>query len=408
VTRWRDVADPVCDHGQVRPGQSRTMWGRERHRRSREPGAICGTSSSAASALRWIGVEPPGGGAGMQLVMDDDPAAPVLACPTCRGPVDVRSRHLSVHGSAVQVYCSPPCKDAAVLGVVDEDVDTAPPPPRSRRRLMYPFAAGGALLGSLFVHDNRGQPLPLPVVAPPPAIAQPAPPSEPQHAYGPRWPPTEAEWVTMISQDVWIHPLNGPVRRMPIRHSRVFGAERAGDPRPDCNHGHCGVDIGEVWGEPVMAVHGGVVDRVNRGPNEERGGQYVRLAHRDGTVFTQYFHLAAIPRWVVEGRPVVAGQVIGLLGDTGVKNAAAHLHFTLSVKASRNMPEQYIDPEPLIALWPLRIPAGNGLADTVSVQGAPGRVLGAASRRRKRARAAKEARPPIIEAAPADLAAASP
>jgi hypothetical protein len=343
----------------------------------------------------------------MQLVMDDEPAAPVLVCPTCGGEVDVRSPHLSVRGSAVQVYCSPPCKDASLL---DED-DTEPAPlPRRRRRLMYPFAAGGALLGTLFVHDDPGRPLPMPVLSrPPSAVALPSPPepAPPQHAYGPRWPPTEAEWVAVISQDAWIHPLEGPARRMPIRDSRVFGAERAGDQRPDCHHGHCGVDIGEVWGEPVMAVHAGVVDRVNRGPNEERGGQYVRLAHRGGTVFTQYFHLAAIPRWVVEGRPVVAGQVIGLLGDTGVKNAAPHLHFTLSVKASRSLPEQYIDPEPVIALWPLRVPGGDGLADTVSVLEAPGPVRGAA-RRRKRHRGAKSARAPVADAAPADVAAAAP
>jgi hypothetical protein len=344
----------------------------------------------------------------MQLAMDDDPVAPVLVCPTCGGPVHVRSPHLSVQGSAVQVYCSPPCKNAALLGEVDNA--EAPPMPRTRWRLMYPFAAGGALLGSLFVYDDRGTKLPLPMVTPPPAVAMPAQPSEPElppQTYGPSWPPTEAEWVSVISQDMWIHPLNGPVRRMPIRDSRVFGAERAGDQRPDCHHGHCGVDIGEVWGEPVMAVHGGVVDRVNRGPNEERGGQYVRLAHRGGTVFTQYFHLAAIPRWVVEGRPVVAGEVIGLLGDTGVKSAAPHLHFTLSVKAARDMPEQYIDPEPLIALWPLRIPRGDGLSDTVSVQGEPGRVRGATSRRRKRPRAAREASAPVPSAAAADVASAA-
>jgi endogenous inhibitor of DNA gyrase (YacG/DUF329 family) len=344
-----------------------------------------------------------------QLAMDDGPATTMLLCPTCAGPVDVRSPHLIVQGSAVQVFCSPRCKESALAGeLVDE---AAPAPPRSRWRFMYPFATGGALLGSLFVIDRREVDLPLPALPPPPVVAVALPPPnepEPMAAYGPSWPPTEAEWVAVISQDVWIHPLDGPVRRMPIRDSRVFGAERAGDQRPECNNGHCGVDIGEVWGEPVMAVHDGVVDRVNRGPNEERGGQYVRIAHRGGTVYSQYFHLAAIPRWVVEGRRVLAGQVIGLLGDTGVKNAAPHLHFTLSVKASRHLPEQYIDPEPLIALWPLRIPAGDGVGGAVSVQATPGWVRGAKSqKRRKRRRAAEEQAAPAADTASADASGAA-
>ena len=78
----------------------------------------------------------------------------------------------------------------------------------------------------------------------------------------------------------------------------------------------------------MHASHDGVVDRVQRGANEPHGGHYVRIAHRDGTVFTQYFHLAAVPRWVEAGVPVKAGDVIGLLGDTGVKEStrASALH----------------------------------------------------------------------------------
>src|SRR4051812_38673585 len=30
-------------------------------------------------------------------------------CPTCNGPVDVKSRHIAVHQGAVRVYCSPNC-----------------------------------------------------------------------------------------------------------------------------------------------------------------------------------------------------------------------------------------------------------------------------------------------------------
>src|SRR5262249_28994618 len=142
----------------------------------------------------------------------------------------------------------------------------------------------------------------------------------------------------------------------------------------------------------VHAAHDGVVDRVQRGPNEEHGGLYVRLSHRGGTIFTQYFHLAAIPKWIQPGTKVKMGEVVGLLGDTGVKHSTAHLHFTVSVKPSAETPERYIDPEPLVALWPLRTTIGG--AAMVTAQAAPGVPLGAAggySHHRKIARAAQAA-----------------
>jgi murein DD-endopeptidase MepM/ murein hydrolase activator NlpD len=128
----------------------------------------------------------------------------------------------------------------------------------------------------------------------------------------------------------------------------------------------------------VHAAHDGIVDRVQRAANDQHGGHYVRIAHRSGTVFTQYFHLAAIARSLQPGTPVKAGDVIGLLGDTGVKESSAHLHFTVSVRPADDWPEQYVDPEPLIALWPLRIPLDGSPVGLVSTAGKPGVPLGGA------------------------------
>jgi murein DD-endopeptidase MepM/ murein hydrolase activator NlpD len=174
--------------------------------------------------------------------------------------------------------------------------------------------------------------------------------------------------------DRWIHPLYGPRRRMPIHDSRTFGAARPGDRPVECQSGHCGVDLGgEVYKEPVLAVHDGVIDRVQRGPNPDHGGLYVRIAHRAGTVFTQYFHLASIPKRLVAGLPVHVGEVIGYLGSSGVKHSGPHLHFALSVRPSKDGPEQYVDPESLIALWPVSIPqaAGAPLIDELVAPGLP-------------------------------------
>jgi murein DD-endopeptidase MepM/ murein hydrolase activator NlpD len=159
---------------------------------------------------------------------------------------------------------------------------------------------------------------------------------------------------------------------MPVNHNGAFGASRPGERPPECVSGHCGVDIGNVWGEPIHAAHDGVVEWVDRGPNEDRGGIFVKIAHRNGTLFSWYFHLAAVPRRMQRGAKIAAGDVIGLLGDTGVKQSGPHLHFSLSVKTSKTT-ERYIDPEPLIALWPLWVldAEGSGRPSSAIEPGVP-------------------------------------
>jgi murein DD-endopeptidase MepM/ murein hydrolase activator NlpD len=308
------------------------------------------------------------------------PTAP--PCPRCGRPVDVRTPHVAIQGSAVRAYCSQACASTPALPMLD-----APPPHRAWLRLL-----GHAVLGAPMLLFTSG-PTPAPP-APPPIVRAAIAPAAPElPRFGPAWPPSESDWIAEIASDAWIHPLDGPVRRMPISDGRVFGAERPGDRPAECRSGHCGVDIGgEVWGEPIHAAHDGVVDRVQRGPNEEHGGLYVRLAHRDGTIFTQYFHLAAIPRRLEPGVHVKVGEVIGLLGDSGVKHSQPHLHFTVSVRPSRDLVEEYIDPEPLIALWPLRLSvAPNSMVAAVTAQAAPGRVRGAHKRKSHHERRSNDA-----------------
>ena len=115
-------------------------------------------------------------------------------------------------------------------------------------------------------------------------------------------------------------------------------------------------------GEHVYAVHDGVVDRVRREGADDPGGASVRLAHFGGVVFTQYFHLAGIPRGLVRGARVKAGDVIGLLGDTGTDGTARRLSFALSVRPSLQFPEVYWDSQPWMVGWPLRRPAHGTVA----------------------------------------------
>jgi murein DD-endopeptidase MepM/ murein hydrolase activator NlpD len=278
-----------------------------------------------------------------------------------------------IEGPTVRSFCSEAC--------VSGPVDLAPAGPPRRRysaaRHLLQIAVGVPMLVFTSGYTPSLKHAATPLAA---AVAVPQTPAAEPPTFGPAWPPTEKDWQAEIASDAWIHPLDGPYRRMPIRDARVFGAERPGDRPGECRGGHCGVDLGgEVWGEPVHAAHDGVVDRVQRGPNDEHGGLYVRLSHRGGTIFTQYFHLAAIPRWIQPGTKVKMGEVIGLLGDSGVKHSSAHLHFTVSVKPSAEVNERYIDPEPLVALWPLRMPIGR--TAMVTAQAAPGVPLGAAGGR---------------------------
>jgi murein DD-endopeptidase MepM/ murein hydrolase activator NlpD len=308
------------------------------------------------------------------------PHSSTRQCAHCGGSTDLRTPHVIIDGNAVRAFCSAECatNSTAPIPLLPE-----PPPPRNP----WPARLVRLSLGVPMLLFTSGHPTPLAPVtklAPLPAMVIAAPPSAPEpETFGPHWPPTEQDWMAEITSDTWIHPLDGPKRRMPVSDSRVFGAERAGDRPGECRNGHCGVDLSGPWGEPVHAVHDGVVDRVQRGPNEEHGGLYVRLAHRDGTIFSQYFHLAAIPRQLVPGAHVKVGDVIGLLGDSGVKHSAQHLHFTLSVRPATEATEKYMDPEPLIALWPLRIAVDEN-NETLTTRVAPGVPRGAATNKKKK------------------------
>ena len=294
-------------------------------------------------------------------------------CAVCEEPL-VDARYMYANGPTQSVFCSTICVRVA-LGV-QRRVRWA-----DRWRTARGLTIGVALLGGcLTPHGGRAssrQPsrLPRETVQ---AARDLDPLVLPPGWYGPAWPPTEMSLLAALGRDAWLHPLAGPVRRMPRTDARVFGAVRPGDRAVECRNGHCGVDLGgEIFGEHVRAVHDGVVDFVQRGANPDHGGRFVRLAHRNGTIFTQYFHLAAIPRGLVRGVQLKAGDVVGLLGDTGVKESAPHLHFAISIRPARDGPEKYVDPEPLIALWPLHVPVDGSEVGFVTTVAEPGIPLGA-------------------------------
>jgi hypothetical protein len=186
--------------------------------------------------------------------------------------------------------------------------------------------------------------------------------------FGPPWPPTDAQWMAVFERASWTFPLPGPARRALAADAQVFqvAAPEPREPPSRCREPeHCGVDLGgELWGEHVYAVLDGVVERVHE--THGHGGLCVRLAHLDGQVFTQYCHLAATPRRFGRGAHVRSGDVIGLLGDSGLEaEQRRRLHFSLSIRPSRDLEEVYWDPAPLMAGWPLHLPPHGTVAGLV-------------------------------------------
>jgi peptidase M23-like protein len=228
-------------------------------------------------------------------------------------------------------------------------------------------AVGVGYVRHLWLHHRRR----VVTAAPPPSAAPPAEPEE--IAFGPHWPPTDEEWLEEFAHASWVYPLPGPARRRARASAELVTGEPKGQAR--CrSDGRCGVDVGgELWGEHVYAAHDGIVERVGRDPGAP-GGIYVRIASWGGAVLTQYFHLAAVPIRLAAGTRVNAGDVIGLVGDTGATHARAHLRFALSVRPAKALPEVYWDPEPLMMGWPLRTPGRGSVAGVTSVD-APAEIV---------------------------------
>jgi hypothetical protein len=274
-------------------------------------------------------------------------------CPACSNHFDpLRSRAVKVVDGRVRAFCSNQCRDRGVppvpeLKIVEEE-EPLPPTPRTRH---WPVALGISLgvVALLAVGGNRLH------VAAPAALAPAA------HAMKP---PSNDDAMALFAKandegaDNWVHPLVGPERRLPERNSRRFGAARDGARPEECASGHCGVDLGGKKGELVMVVHDGVIERVQRDAEEggRRGneGRFILVNHKGGTVVTSYIHLDGIREDLRPGVPVKAGEVIGTVGDTGVRESGPHLHFAVAIRPHADGDMLFIDPEPMLHLWPLK------------------------------------------------------
>ena len=282
-------------------------------------------------------------------------------CFACRRAVDADELIILVRGRKREPHCSEECV---------QDTVSARRRARawSRLRVIAGAAVAGLLLAGVWTVRRHRLPLSRSI-----SLGwsdggwQKAAPLGPAY-FGPAWPPTDADWMFAFERAAWTYPLPGPVRRASAVDDRLFATDASRGRAPVCRKsGVCGVALGgQLWGEHVFAVADGVVDRSSPGGADEHGGGYVRIAHFGGMVFTHYFHLAAVPRGVVRGAHITAGEVIGLVGDTGTGSegprARPHLHFAFSIRPSAEFPDTFWDPTPLMVNWKLRVPPHGSVA----------------------------------------------
>jgi murein DD-endopeptidase MepM/ murein hydrolase activator NlpD len=118
-----------------------------------------------------------------------------------------------------------------------------------------------------------------------------------------------------------LETLNGFVNpvQQPYSTSDTFGAPRSG-------HRHEGIDIFAERGTPVRATVDGVLRDVKKTPI---GGRIAYVTSPDGT----YYYYAHLDKWapnVVDGKSVIAGEIIGFVGRTGNAEATPpHVHFEI-------------------------------------------------------------------------------
>jgi murein DD-endopeptidase MepM/ murein hydrolase activator NlpD len=124
--------------------------------------------------------------------------------------------------------------------------------------------------------------------------------------------------------------LNGDVLRRiapPVKGARlssVFGRRK--HPIYGNVRMHTGVDYAAVKGTPISATAPGRVSFIGW---QNGYGQVVEISHGSNTM-TRYAHLSAVPNGLKTGNRVLAGEVIGQVGETGTATAP-NLHYEVRI-----------------------------------------------------------------------------
>ena len=101
---------------------------------------------------------------------------------------------------------------------------------------------------------------------------------------------------------------------------------------------HTGIDMHAKRGTPILAVEDGVIDRTKL---QDNGALQIVMRGSSGAKF-YYGHMDEV--LIKGGQRVKAGEVIGLMGDTG-SPGSVHLHFEFWRSGGES---DAVNPEPLI------------------------------------------------------------
>lgn len=118
-----------------------------------------------------------------------------------------------------------------------------------------------------------------------------------------------------------------------------FGTRRSYDGGP-INSYHAGQDFGAPEGVPILAPAPGTVALA---AGLKVRGNAVLLDHGRG-IYTGYWHMSEI--YVTTGQPVQTGDVLGLVGTTGL-STGAHLHWEMRIYGVAVDPMQFLS-EPIM------------------------------------------------------------
>lgn len=133
---------------------------------------------------------------------------------------------------------------------------------------------------------------------------------------------------TTLWEGQFIPPAGGQV-------SSLFGARRSYNGGPATGY-HEGLDIAADAGAPVVAANSGVV--VLARALDVRGNG-ILIDHGVG-VYSGYYHLSQI--MVQEGQTVAKGQLIGMVGETGLATGP-HLHWEIRVRGVNVDPLEWLE-----------------------------------------------------------------
>jgi len=276
-------------------------------------------------------------------------------CPACGAAYDpLRAQAVTVIDGRVRAFCSVECRQrgkmpqapSAPAADAQAAIVAPPPPSRTVRTEHVVLVAAGVVTMIGFVallmsgrHKAAVQAATVPRAE---TAAQ----------------ETKRAIVDEASEnDAWLQPLAGVTRHVGTRDRRLFNG-REGIPASECAGGRCGIDIEGAAGSVVMAVHDGVIEAVGRAPDTAEG-RFIRIIHRGGALTTSYLGLDGIREDLRPGIPVKMGEPIGTVARAQA-GARPHFRFTISARNDDGA-VLFIDPQPLMALWPIRRQASRSL-----------------------------------------------